>query len=1019
MESDAAPSGLDPIEPLADEFLGRRRRGDRPSPAEYADRYPELAGRILELFPALELLEGIKPIPEDETGLSHALGGSAQAGGSDRLRRLGDYSLLRELGRGGMGIVYEAEHESLKSRMALKVMHPRFRTDRDYLRRFQTEARSAAKLHHTNIVPVFDYGEQEGVCYYAMQCIEGVGLDRVLDDVRRLRAGAIGDIGAGNGAAGQGTVIDLVADPLPAVSHGLLTGRFADARAAAVGAEASSTATAAIDGSAPSAISGAWAGADGSASAPSGGGSGSANSSFAGQPESIYFREVARLGAQVADALDYAHRQGVIHRDIKPPNLLLDTQGNVWVTDFGLAKLVEGDELSQSRDVVGTLRFIAPERFRGVTDPLGDVYSLGATLYELLTLKPAFAARDQARLIDQITYESPVPLRQHDHRIPRDLETLVQKALAKDPSDRFAAAADLADELRRYLESRPIRSRPVGPAERLWRWCKRSPVLATFALLTTFLAIGMTIATWILYRQRNHIQYQRDKINEALIQTRISEGAAVNAGTEARLQLLEALQARARAGRFSHRLGQRFDSLSALAQAAQIATQLKLTADRFDLLRDEAIACLTLPDLKETGLVFHRPTAAAWSAFDSAMTRYAHRFNDSVQVRRVTDDAEIARFKAPGGRYTAVFGFCPDGRYLATTHHPGLALTVWDIDQQATAVSDPGPVGASAAKFSPDSRRIAVGRQDGKVVVYELATGLAKARWTEPAPIRDLAFRWDGAQIAVTSFETGPTCRIVEAESGRLRRSIKLPTTAEGVAWSPDGTSLATTCLDQKIYLWDTATGAPKCRFVETPTLGLRAAFHPAGTLLASNGWESRLRLWDSVLGRPVLSLTSGSQVPDFSHDGRIVVSREDQLTTYQVDPALEYRTFAHTFDGQISYGQAAIRRDGRVLAVGTNRGVALWDLARGTELAFLPIGNSAHVIFEASGDLLTSGSHGAHRWPVRLDPDLREFRIGPPGKLPLPKGSPGLPRTGKAGSSRLPAEVMPVSPTASCRSSG
>ena len=233
------------------------------------------------------------------------------------------------------------------------------------------------------------------------------------------------------------------------------------------------------------------AGADGSASAPSGGGAGSASSSFAGQPESIYFREVARLGAQVADALDYAHRQGVIHRDIKPSNLLLDTQGNVWVTDFGLAKLVEGDELSQSHDLVGTLRFMAPERFRGVTSPLGDVYSLGATLYELLTLKPAFAERDQARLIDQITHESPAPLRQHDRRIPRDLETLVQKALAKDPKDRFASAAELGDELRRYLESRPILSRPVGPVERLWRWCKRSPGLAAAsigaALLTTIL----------------------------------------------------------------------------------------------------------------------------------------------------------------------------------------------------------------------------------------------------------------------------------------------------------------------------------------------------------------------------------------------------------------------------------------------------------------------------------------------------------------------------------------------------
>ncbi len=232
-------------------------------------------------------------------------------------------------------------------------------------------------------------------------------------------------------------MIDAGTDPLTAISRGLLTGRFADAPTATLVAVSDSTAIGAID----SATSGARVGADGSASASSVSGSGSGSNSFAGQPESVYFREVARLGAQVADALDYAHRQGVIHRDIKPSNLLLDARGNVWVTDFGLAKLVEGDDLSQSHDLVGTMRFMAPERFRGVTDPLGDVYSLGATLYELLTLKPAFAERDQARLIDQITHQPPVPLRQHDHRIPRDLETMVLKALAKDPKDRFASAA--------------------------------------------------------------------------------------------------------------------------------------------------------------------------------------------------------------------------------------------------------------------------------------------------------------------------------------------------------------------------------------------------------------------------------------------------------------------------------------------------------------------------------------------------------------------------------------------------
>ncbi len=443
MNGDVSSSRLDPVDELAEQYLRRRRRGEHPTPTEYAARYPEHAARILEVFPALELIEGLKPTADDHIGFSGDGGGGVEpaVGGTLSPRRLGDYTLLREIGRGGMGIIYEAEHQSLKSHVALKVMHSRFRADRDYVRRFQTEARSAARLHHTNIVPVFDYGEQDGVCFYAMQCIVGVGLERVLDDVRRLRAAANPDTGADTAVAGQETAIAPSAGPLTAISRGLLTGRFAEAPTGSLGAGSDSKTIAPIDGTTSGATS--EAGADGSAAAPAGGGVGSASSSFARQPESVYFREIARLGAQVADALDYAHRQGVIHRDIKPSNLLLDTQGNVWVTDFGLAKLVETDELSQSHDLVGTLRFMAPERFQGVTSPLGDVYSLGATLYELLTLKPAFAQRDQARLIDEITHEPPGPLRQHDHRIPRDLETLVLKALAKDAQDRFVSAAEL------------------------------------------------------------------------------------------------------------------------------------------------------------------------------------------------------------------------------------------------------------------------------------------------------------------------------------------------------------------------------------------------------------------------------------------------------------------------------------------------------------------------------------------------------------------------------------------------
>ena len=405
-----------------------------------------------------------------------------------------------------MGVVYEAEHESLKSRVALKVMHPRFRTDPTYLRRFNTEARSAARLHHTNIVPVFDYGEQDGICYYAMPLIAGVGLNQVLEDVRRLRAtDDLKDVPGDTGQAHQ-PATEPVAETIRAVTQGLLTGRFASVAAAPAGTEPPPTLAA--NGGARDATGGNGAAAEAMASASSGSSSRTESHTMAGQSESVYHKEIARLAGQVADALDYAHRQGVVHRDIKPSNLLLDAQGNVWVTDFGLAKFVEGDDLSQSHDLVGTLRFMAPERFRGVTDRRADIYAVGATLYEMLALRPAFAEHDQIRLIDQISHQPPVPLRQRDHRIPLDVETIVLKALSKDPMDRFATAGEMRDELRRFLESRPIRSRPVGPAEQFWRWCKRNPALATAniiaATLTTILAIVSTIAAWT-YRDQLHM----------------------------------------------------------------------------------------------------------------------------------------------------------------------------------------------------------------------------------------------------------------------------------------------------------------------------------------------------------------------------------------------------------------------------------------------------------------------------------------------------------------------------------
>lgn len=881
--------------------------------------------------------------------------------------RLGDYRILREVGRGGMGIVYEAIQETLGRRVALKVLPWHGRLDSGQLERFRLEARSAARLHHTNIVPVFDIGEHDGAHYYSMQFIHGTGLDVVLRDLRRLRDE--GPAVARSSNHGEALTVSV------ALAHGLLDGRAAGTTIAS--GEAATEAGARPDaGVAIDPI----AGPEAPPTPPQ-------RSGLADPSEAHYYRSVARIGVQVADALAYAHAHGVLHRDIKPSNLLLDAAGQVWVADFGLAKLEGSEGPTRTGDIVGTLRYMAPERFDGRSDPRSDLYALGMTLYELMALRPAFDESDRLKLIDRVLHEPPAAPRRLDPKIPRDLETIVLKALAKDPQDRFATAGALGDELRRFVEGRPIRSRPAPFHERLLRWCRRNPELAAAtgvaAALTLVLALGSTAAAWTFYQQRNEIAGKRNEIAGNLL--RIQQVEA-----DGRERLFEALTERAKAGRFSRRVGQRFGGLEALAQAARIGRDLDLPTARLDVLRDEAIACLALPDLQRSGRVLGKPPGVVGLAFAPAMDRYALRFNSGeVVVRRSADDGELARFRARGARDIFVFRFSPDGRHLATTHFPDFGLTVWDVDRGTVAFEDQGPVFGRSANFSPDGRSVVLAHTDGETSVYDLASGRLVHHWTGPEHTNDLAFRPDGARVAAaTHRSTQNLCQITDVATGRVVRSFPLPASGAGIAWSPDGRTLATAHDDRRIYLWDPETGTRTGVLEGHTNGGLYAAFHPSGLLLASNGWENRLRLWDPLLARPVLNLPSTLQELTVGRDGQVVTLVEDELIPYRIDPALEYRTLIRTSGTRMEYQKASVRSDGRLLAVGTDRGVLLSDLAQGREMGVLPIGGAWHVLFEASGDLLTSGSAGVWRWPIRAGSDGTTLRVGPPSRLPLPSSS-------------------------------
>jgi serine/threonine protein kinase/Tfp pilus assembly protein PilF len=475
-----AASEFDPVEEVAEEFLARYRRGERPALTEYTDKYPALADQIRELFPALLAMEQFGSVAAPATDSS----GETPAGTAKMPEQLGEYRLLRELGRGGMGVVYEAVQESLGRHVALKVLPFHGLVKPTHLERFRREAKAAARLHHTNIVPVFGVGEHQGLHYYAMQFIQGQGLDAVLRELQQLRRGTA--------PSSPRLTIDM--------AQGLLTGRFAGPEAAPEPEPApAAPPSARTDDTPPPGLSG-------------------TPTELTSPSEASYFRSVARLGVQVAEALAYAHRQGILHRDIKPSNLLLDRRGTVWVTDFGLAKPEGSDELTHPGDLVGTLRYMAPERLQGQSDPRSDVYSLGLTLYELATLRPAFADTDRARLIEQVRHDNPSPPRKLDRRIPHDLETIILKATDKELGRRYPTAAELAEDLRRFLADRPIEARRTPLVERTWRWCRRNPAVAALSslALATLLA-GLAAVGW---------QWRRAEQNWALADRQRQEAQA-------------------------------------------------------------------------------------------------------------------------------------------------------------------------------------------------------------------------------------------------------------------------------------------------------------------------------------------------------------------------------------------------------------------------------------------------------------------------------------------------------------
>jgi serine/threonine protein kinase/WD40 repeat protein/tetratricopeptide (TPR) repeat protein len=773
------PPSADPaFDLLVDELIVRLQAGEAPDWPALAREHPEHVGRLRSMAGALEALGDLSRAGDS------ALSGVAPLPAAEEVVPgvLGDFRILREVGRGGMGVVYEAEQVSLNRRVALKVLPLAATMDPRQLERFRHEARAAALLHHPHVVPVHGVGCERGVHYYAMQLIEGCSLAAVIEVLRGADPGGkeAGD-GPGDAAPTQ---------PLAALNTvPLRRGR-------------------------------------------------------------AHFRRVAELVAQAADALEYAHGMGVVHRDVKPANLLLDAGGNVWVTDFGLARLGEGPGLTVSGDLLGTLRYMSPEQAlarHGLVDHRTDVYSLGATLYELLTLRPAVDGASKHEVLHRLAFEEPVAPRKLDRSVPAELETVTLKALARDPGERYATAQELADDLRRWLDDRPTLARPPGLLQRLRKWSRRHrPLVVGLGVFLTLLAAGLVLGVLAYGVRQGELARERSRF------AREKERSERKVAGDLR----RVLAGRAEAVRLARRPGYRRRVWADLRGAISLPAR----GGSVDSLRATLLACLGDPigldPVGDPAAVRRRQPPALPAGSGKWLRRAA-----SGGPTAVSPDGGLVATAGRAGRVGVHnregillqekpcplggvydLAFSADGKVLVAGCEQG--FVVWDLPGPDRWVVRAGNVFSVAV--SPNGRLLACGGR--QLELWSLATRRPVASLPAPAAGARVEFSADGrvllavangAAVAGWPVSDTPERRLLDGHTGGV----------PAVAFSPDGRLLVSVSKDRAVRVWDAATGRPLRTLTGHPGEVEAAAFNADGSLLATGDRAGAIRVWGAGSG--------------------------------------------------------------------------------------------------------------------------------------------------------------------------
>lgn len=728
-------------------------------------QHPDFAAEIRATLGGLDSLErAVDP---------ERLGG----GGRPLPAAIGPYEVLGEVGRGGMGIVYEAQDRTLGRRVAIKVL-PRAVADRpSFVERFRREAQAAARLEHPNVVPVYGTGHDAAGHHLVMKYVDGVGLDEAMPALRAIDGD---ESGAGDPPGG----------PARRIARRLTTVRL--------GVDSDSGSSGAASDDAPPASLG-----------------------------RAYHRNVARIGLGVAGALAHAHAHGVLHRDVKPGNILIDGRGHVWVTDFGLAKLDENEDLTREGDLVGTLRYMAPEQFEGHAEARSDIYALGLVLYELLTLERAQSAEARPALVHEVLYGVPRSPDRVRAGVPSDLARVVMKALEKLPEERYRTADEMAMDLRAFLDGRPIAARLPSALYLTRLAVRRNRVLfGAIAALLVALAVGAVLYGVQLVaaaKEESRLAYRGQLVAAA--------AALQNADTPTAEFHLEACPEDLRAWEWQHLSASVDQSLRTLAKVGHPVHLIEpLEGDRLRVMHRGGVVtmgpsgteAIELPGAHERRaealsawerdgrcLVFHYRTGL-WEGPASGggfSTSPAHRSEVPDGWRRLP--VGIDAVTAAGNMEAGV---------VVVAERNGLLFVV-DLDRFEVVRSCPtGQMRVTDVVLSGRGDVCWVSSGDGQLVEWDVATLTPKVLATEPS---------------------GLTCLALSADEERV----------------------AAGCGDRSIRVFGRSGEAP-VQWVGHSRPVSAMAFSPSGDLLVSAGLDHTLRLWDSETGRTMQVLSGLSRRP-------------------------------------------------------------------------------------------------------------------------------------------------------------